>query len=217
MVDLRHPVPVFPLPNAVLFPHARLPLHVFELRYRILVRDALAGPRLIALALLAPGWERDYRDAPEFFSVGCVGRIDRAEWQPNDCYDLELVGVSRVRFTRVLREFPYRSVHVETLPQHPYPEDDPLVKVEHQALRETFQRLLATFTTPPGLQLIPTADVPFEALVNGICVSLDLEPSVKLRLLEEDSVIERGRRVREWIERRLRAMEGGGAAGGERN
>ena len=216
MDALRHPVPVFPLPDVVLFPHARLPLHVYELRYRTMVREALSGPRLIAMALLAPGWERDYQGSPEFFSVGCVGRIDRIEWLPNDCYNLELVGVTRVRFVRVTREFPYRAAQVEALPQHPYPEDDPLVRVEHQALRETFHRLLATFASPPGLALVPQDDVPFETLVNGICLSLDLEPRVKLRLLEEDSIIERGRRAREWIERRLRAG-GSGAAGGERN
>jgi hypothetical protein len=217
MDELRHPVPVFPLPDVVLFPHARLPLHVFELRYRTLVREALSGPRVIAMALLAPGWERDYRDTPDFHPIGCLGRIDRVEWLPNDCYNLELVGLTRVRFLRVEREFPYRTARVEALPQHPYPEDDPLVKVEQQALRETFERLLATYASPEGLQLVPSADVNFESLVNGISQSLDLEPRVKLRLLEEDSVIERGRRVREWIERRLRSASSGGAVGGEHN
>ena len=44
----KHPVPVFPLPELVLFPHVALPLHVFELRYRTMVREALSGERLIA-------------------------------------------------------------------------------------------------------------------------------------------------------------------------
>jgi Lon protease-like protein len=47
-------VPVFPLPELVLFPGATVPLHVFELRYRTLVRDALSRDRTIALALLQP-------------------------------------------------------------------------------------------------------------------------------------------------------------------
>ena len=217
MDELRHPVPVFPLPDAVLFPRTRLPLHVFELRYRTLVREALSGTRVVAMALLAPGWERDYRGTPDFHPIGCLGHIDRVEWLPNDCYQLELVGLTRIRFVRLEREFPYREARVEALPQHPYPEDDPLVQVERQALRGTFERLLATFASPEGMKLVPSPDVNFEALVNGICLSLDLEPRVKLRLLEEDSVIERGRRIREWIERRLRSTPSGGAAGGERN
>jgi peroxiredoxin Q/BCP len=62
----RRPVPVFPLPGVVLFPGAEMRLHVFELRYRTMVRDALSGERLIALATLSPGWERDYEASPAF-------------------------------------------------------------------------------------------------------------------------------------------------------
>src|SRR5689334_23095164 len=49
-------LPIFPLPKVQLFPHALLPLHVFEPRYRDMVRDAMAGPRLIAVAALEPGF-----------------------------------------------------------------------------------------------------------------------------------------------------------------
>ena len=112
------PVPVFPLPDVVLFPHARLPLHVFELRYRTLVRDALSGPRTLAIATLRPGWEGDYHGSPAFHDLGCLARFEQVEWLPNDCYDLKLVGVERVRFQRVAREFPYRACVVEPLPMH---------------------------------------------------------------------------------------------------
>ena len=53
-------VPVFPLPNAVLFPRTVLPLHIFEPRYRAMVSDADAGDGMIAIALLEPGFEKDY-------------------------------------------------------------------------------------------------------------------------------------------------------------
>ena len=54
-------LPIFPLPRVVLLPGAALPLHVFEPRYRAMMHDCLeAGPRAIAMAMLAPGWERDY-------------------------------------------------------------------------------------------------------------------------------------------------------------
>jgi hypothetical protein len=49
-------VPLFPLPNVVLFPRAVLPLHIFEERYKAMTADVLAGDRLIAMALLRPGW-----------------------------------------------------------------------------------------------------------------------------------------------------------------
>ena len=53
-------VPLFPLPNVVLFPGAVLPLHIFEERYKTMTADALAGKSLVAMALLRPGWEKDY-------------------------------------------------------------------------------------------------------------------------------------------------------------
>lgn len=209
----KKPVPVFPLPNAVLFPRARLPLHVFELRYRTMVREALSGERLIAMALLAPGWERDPHGNPPFLPLGCVGRMDRIAWLPNDCYDLELVGVARVRFGAITREFPYRACRVDVVTDHPYPEDDPLVRVEHHALREACGRLC---DATPGLErLRPPDGCDFATLVNGTCTALDLEPREKFALLALDSVIERGRRVRGAIEKRLRSVPR--RAGGELN
>ena len=195
------PVPVFPLPNAVLFPRVRMPLHIFELRYRTMVREALSQGRWIAMALLAPGWERDYHGSPQFLPLGCVGRIDRIEWMPNDCYNLQLVGECRVRFKTVVREFPYRACKVETVDEHPYPEDDPLVRIEKQALLEVCQQL-ARAGAPLAVPPVEGSD--FASLVNGICTFAELEPREKFALLEMDSVIERGRRVRAALEKRLR-------------
>ena len=194
------PVPVFPLPNAVLFPRVRMPLHIFELRYRTMVREALSQGRWIAMALLAPGWERDYHGSPQFLPLGCVGRIDRIEWLPNDCYNLELVGECRVRFKNVVREFPYRACRVDKVDDHPYPEDDPLVGIEKHALLEVCQQL-ARAGAPLAVPPVEGGD--FASLVNGICTFAELEPREKFALLEMDSVIERGRRVRAALERRL--------------
>ena len=52
-------IPVFPLPDVVLFPGVFLPLHIFELRYREMVKDCLAADRLIGISLLRPGWDHD--------------------------------------------------------------------------------------------------------------------------------------------------------------
>jgi uncharacterized protein len=206
------PVPVFPLPGLVLFPHVAVPLHVFELRYRTMVRDALAGDRLIALALLRPGWELDYSGSPEFHSLGCLARIDNVEWLPNDCYDLQVRGLSRVRFSRLAREFPYRACYVELEPQHPLPEEDPLVRIERQALLDACRRLAAAHggqAPPDGLA--------YEPLVNAVCAGSPMSPPEKLALLEMDSVIERGRKVREWVERRVRAGSEVSPGSGENN
>jgi hypothetical protein len=195
-------VPVFPLPGIVLFPGTTLPLHVFELRYRTMVRDALSGGRQLALALLKPGWELDYYGSPEFHDLGCLARFDEVEWLPNDCYDLRVTGVARVRFVRIVKEFPYRAARVESLPQHPYPEDDPLVQLDRRALAATFERYQVTQGGDPETHVDPT--VRYEILVNAVCATCDLSAQGKLELLAMDSVVERGRRIREYLEHQMR-------------
>jgi Lon protease-like protein len=216
------PVPVFPLPSFVLFPHVHVPLHVFELRYRALVRDALAGERVIAMAVLRPGWERDYHFSPEFHPLGCLARFDDVEWLPDDCYNLRLLGLSRVRFGGVAREYPYRSMRVEVLPQDPFSSDDPLVLSEKHALLELCRGVLPTPSPgSPGPASSPPAweEMDYEGLVNAVCMAAPLDTDEKLKLLAMDSVIERGRRVREMAARQPRRGPAPPRAGegGERN
>ncbi len=202
----KNPVPVFPLPDIVLFPHTVVPLHIFELRYRTMVRDALSDGRMLALAVLKPGWEREYHSSPAFHALACLARIEDVEWLPNDCYDLHLMGLYRVQIGRVTREYPYRLARVEPVPQAPLTEDDPLVQIERRALIEACHRW-AKCAVLPG-EILPSEDfgegLTFEKLVNAVCVGMAAESAEKLDLLALDSLIERGRRAREHIERRLR-------------
>jgi Lon protease-like protein len=213
-MEPRQPVPVFPLPNVVLFPHAVVPLHVFELRYRTMVRDALAGERLIALALLKPGWEGEYHGSPAFHGLGCLARFEEVEWLPDGCYDLKLLGLSRVRLGAPVREYPYRAVRVELLPEAPCTEDDPVVRSERRVLLDLYRRLVAW----PERQAeggVLGDDLPFVSLVNGVCMVAPLEAVERLALLALDSVVERGHRACELIARRLRPR--GQAEPGEYN
>ncbi|HET7224249.1 MAG TPA: LON peptidase substrate-binding domain-containing protein [Candidatus Eisenbacteria bacterium] len=207
----RRPVPVFPLPGLVVFPHVVVPLHVFELRYRTMVRDALSGERMLALALLKPGWEPEYHDRPEFHPLGCLARFEEVEWLPNDCYDLKLRVLARVELGRAAREFPYRAVRAIVRPQAPCGEDDPLVLSERQPLLALY-RLLAGEGAPENAG----EGLPFEALVNAVCMALPCGAAEKLALLELDDLVARGRRaceiaVRPAAKRRPPAPGPGGA------
>jgi len=215
-------VPVFPLPELVLFPGLTVPLHVFELRYRTMVRDALSRGRVLAIAVLAPGYELDYHGSPPYHPIGCLARIDEVEWLPNDRYDLLVTGTMRVRFGRVEREFPYRAAHVEPLPQHPYSEDDPLIELDKQVLVELHGRVVAAVRARGDDEsLLPECSEadPYERIVNSLCAYCGATAEDRLALLAEDSLIERARRVRESLERALGAKRPPGAPtdGGEAN
>jgi len=208
----RNPVPVFPLPNLVLFPHALAPLHVFELRYRTMVRDALSGERVIAMALLKRGWESDYEGSPEFHEIGCLARFQEVEWLPNDCYQLLVVGTSRVHLGRVVKEFPYRAARVTLLAQEPYTEDDPLVLSERAAVMDRIRRMLSGPTGAMSAEAAAACaaleQATYECVVNALCTRLEAEPQEKLELLALDSVLERGRRALELTRRRRVARPG---------
>lgn len=201
----KRPVPVFPLPRLLLFPHTILPLHVFELRYRTMVREALSGERMIALAQLEPGYEGDYYGSPPFHPLGCLARFEEVEWLPNDSYDLRVLGLARVRFDRIVKEFPYRAAQVSLVPEAPYTEDDPLVQMEKSALRATCTQWLRKIAEVSGTEPSdgPSEVLRYEVLVNGACMLMGAGHADHLALLTMDSVIERGRAVRELMEARL--------------
>ncbi len=203
----KRPVPVFPLPGVVLFPHAELSLHIFELRYRTMVRDALSSERIIALATLTPGWEQDYQGSPAFHELGCVARFEAVEWLPNDHYQLRVRGVARVHFARTVREFPYRACTVEMRSEAPYTETDPLATLARQGLLEERSRLAPLGTevwqAPPVFE--PTASL--AVVVGALATAIRLPAEDKLSLLDEDNVVERARRLRE----HLRLLGPGGA------
>jgi Lon protease-like protein len=197
----RRPVPVFPLPGVVLFPGAEMSLHVFELRYRTLVREALSGERLVALATLSTGWERDYEGSPAFEPLGCVARFEDVTWLPNDHYELRVRGTLRVRFGRVAREFPYRACTVEPLADAPYTELDPLPQMARQALLEERARLgplgLEAWLAPPTF----ADDAPLADVVAALATAVRLPADDKLVLLALDDVVERARRLHEAMRR----------------
>jgi Lon protease-like protein len=115
-VDASQPpetLPIFPLPNVVLFPNMALPLHIFEDRYKKMTAACLAGNRLVAIPLLKKGWERG--ELPEPHPVAGMGRIAQAVKLPAGQYDLVVRGVAKVRIGSSVQDYPYRVAAVEML------------------------------------------------------------------------------------------------------
>jgi len=95
-------LPVFPLPRVVLLPGAQLPLHLFEPRYRDMMRDCVErGPMAFAVAMFEPGWESDYEGCPAIRPIAGAGRITDFRQRNDGRWDLMLVGVGRVRLTEL--------------------------------------------------------------------------------------------------------------------
>ena len=102
-------VPIFPLAGALLFPRSQLPLHIFEPRYRAMVRDALASDRLIAMVQ-----PRDGEEPPTLFEVGCIGHISACDELDDGRFNIVLEGLSRFRIAREAAvTTPYRQVDAD--------------------------------------------------------------------------------------------------------
>src|SRR5262245_26849547 len=136
---------VFPLPSAVLFPHSVIPLHIFEPRYRELVRDALASDKVMAMAQLEPGWEERYMGQPAMQRMMCAGLIVWSEDLEGGRYNILLQGVCRARLlSELATDRLYRQVRVELLPDPAYhgPEEEQL----RQAVLELSGRVPPSFS-----------------------------------------------------------------------
>ena len=90
-------VPLFPLPAAILFPRSQLPLHIFESRYREMVRDAIDGAGRIAM--IQPHRLDDDNRAP-LYAVGCLGELVGVEELEDGRFNIVLLGSNRFRLVR---------------------------------------------------------------------------------------------------------------------
>ena len=185
-------VPVFPLPHTVLFPGGLLPLHIFEARYRTMLRDALAGDGLIAMALLLHCSRREYEESPPFHATVCVGHILEAQKLPNGRSNIVLIGVGAGQADPTETETPYRTAHVTLTGDVAdlEPDADALI------LRAGGESELGS-----GLEsILPEAEIP-GAIIGACAIKAEIAAVDKVQLLEERSMQRRLERLVEFIER----------------
>ena len=201
-------LPIFPLPNVVLFPNVFLPLHIFEPRYREMVADALATDRLIGMALLRPGWERDYEGRPPIYPIGCSGVITHADRLPDGRYNIVLRGLDRFRIVEEDADRSYRRASIEPLPEPRLAQED---RAHLRTCRARLEVMLTAATERGGAGAarsgepkMPTA-MSDEDLVNALAQYLDLEPLEKQALLERPDVRSRATSLVELLEMKVMA------------
>lgn len=182
MSELPGDIPLFPLPNLVLFPGIGVPLHIFEPRYRQMVADVREGRGVIGIVLLKGNWERDYYGNPEIFSVGCAGKIERIEGLPNGRFNLILTGLSEFRVLRESGGHPYRQAEVRWCP--PAPASLELDDEAMANLRDFLVSYLGTAAWEAWEALVGQRGLRGADLVNFLCFHLDFNPLEKQTLLE---------------------------------
>jgi len=209
-------VPAFPLAGALLFPRSQLPLHIFEPRYRAMVRDALASDRLIAMVQPRPGagdgeGEGEETDSPALFEIGCIGRIASCEELDDGRFNIVLEGLSRFRIAReAIVETLYRQVDADRNGLED--EEDPVLGL---AQRAEVEREARRYADALGymIEWEQVSRLDDERLVNGIAQIAPLDVGSKQALLEAADLADRADLLVQFMQ--FQRMAPGGADGPE--
>lgn len=182
-MTLPEEVPVMTLPNVAFFPQALLPLHIFEPRYRQMLKDVLAADRLFAVA----GLDSRLAEAPDqiepLHRVASIGIIRACQKNDNGTSNLILQGLARIEVVKILSDKPYRRIRIRALASDPGAATD-----ENQRLRLQLARLLAlknrlAAQNPSEItEFLKTVEDP-ETFVDIAAFNLCESPSLKQKLL----------------------------------
>jgi uncharacterized protein len=192
-------IPIFPLPNVVLFPNVVLPLHIFEARYRAMVADALEHDRIIGMVLLRPGWESDYDGRPPVYTIGCAGLITHAERLHDGRFNIVLKGFEKFAIEDEDTSLAYRLARVRSLEESVRDEE----KNEMRVSRRRLETLLVPQPQGRGADPKVPPSMPDEDLINALAQYLELEPVERQALLERDGLLARCRSLIELLEMKV--------------
>lgn len=175
-------ISIFPLPGAILLPGLQLPLHIFEPRYRALVKDALARDRRIGM--IQP---HRAEDGAPLYAVGCLGKIGEVEALDDGRFNLVLEGEARFRMLRELdATTPFRQIEAELLADD---DDAALSPIE----RAGFEREARRFADAQGYAVDWEAVTRLDdrSLIDGVSQIAPFDAAAKQALLEADTLATR--------------------------
>jgi len=175
-------IPVFPLAGVVLLPRGVMPLNIFEPRYLEMVRDAMAGEKLIGM--LQPRVAEERGRSPALFDVGCIGRVTECAETDDGRMLIELTGLRRFKVARELQVVtPYRQV-VADYAGFTADTGEPVAvnAVARAALEETLRSYLDATGLSADWDAVSGADD--ESLISTLAAVCPFEPAEKQAILE---------------------------------
>jgi uncharacterized protein len=184
-------LPLFPL-GTVLYPGMLMPLHIFEERYRQLVRDLLGGPdpRRFGVIAIRKGRETGMAGVHSLYEIGCTATLRRVERYPDGRFDIVTVGTQRFRLLALDQSLPYLQGEIEPLTDDAVDADAaaPLVRMVQAAFRAYLDAL-----TREGGAVVKVDELPAEpALLSFIvAAAMVIDLPERQRLLAEPDAVRR--------------------------
>lgn len=184
-IELPETVPVMTLPETVFFPQSLLPLHIFEPRYRTMLRDVLATNRLFAVAHLDTTRSVEPGSVEPPHRVASVGIVRACQEADDGTSNLLLQGVCRVEIRKILREQPYRVIAVRPLASVRGGNHTQLEIMRLEVLRLLQLRRRLGTPAPKGMTQFLEGVEDFDAFADIAVFNLCDNVALKQRLLEE--------------------------------
>jgi len=203
-INFAKPIPVFPLPSAVLMPHAVLPLHIFEPRYRQMTSDVLDSHGLIAMALFKNEPDRDeyLHGQPPLRPIVCAGYVERYEKLSDGRFLLLLRGLCRAKIREEAPHEPYRTAVLEPIDWPPT--DDKYLTEEREAIIEALNDLqLDHLDSIDELRTVSHQPVPTVGLVDLVIAATADNTAQRYDMLCESDAHARAR----WALHHLAALK----------
>ncbi len=200
-------VPIFPLAGALLLPRAQLPLHIFEPRYRAMVRDALASDGVIAMVQ-----PKDEAEPQRLFDIGCLGQIVGSEQLDDGRFNIVLEGVTRFKIVSEAEvSTPYRQVDADSAGFDDEIDPEPLASIQRAEIEQEARRYADALGYAVDWDAVSRLDD--EMLVNGIAQIAPLDTVSKQALLEARDLSTRADLLVQFMQ--FQRMMPGGADGPE--
>ena len=195
-------LPIFPLPNVILFPHMKVPLFIFEPRYRQMVEDCLKRDRLIVMSLLRQGWEWD----PIPNEIACTGHVSKIEELPNGEKNIVVQGLARVMILGHKQQEPYLSGEIHLLKERKPAED--IEPLRRQLATLMNQYIFLKPDIPDTLIQITNMIYDPGYLADFFTYYFFRDIHEKQRILETLDIAERCSKVIQHIENSLKELQG---------
>ncbi|MEO0475394.1 MAG: LON peptidase substrate-binding domain-containing protein [Planctomycetota bacterium] len=213
-VDYSRPIRLFPLAQCILLPHATVPLHIFEPRYRAMTKDALDSDGLIAMATFeGEDYQHDYQGTPPIRSIVCVGYLVHHERLYDGRYNILLQGIARATIEEEvdLSEGGYRSAILQ-------PIEPSVMELDLEDQRETLNQLLQDEHLQ---QLAPirnirnwlSPDLSTPVVVDLAWQAVSRDSEQRYASLAEPCVFERFDRLRQHLQRTRKTLAIAGQMG----
>lgn len=184
-IELPDTVPVMTLPETVFFPQSLLPLHIFEPRYRAMLRDVLATNRLFAVAHLDTTRSAEPGAVEPPHRIASIGIVRACQEAEDGTSNLLLQGVCRVEIQEILREQPYRVIAVRPLASVRGGNHTQLEIMRLEVLRLLQLRRRLGTPSPKGMTQFLEGIEDFDAFADIAVFNLCENVALKQRLLEE--------------------------------